>query len=84
MDPLLKEVVGKGEAEEDTALQCAIVASLSQQAAALTEPEPEPEPENEQDTVLQLPTAKDQKTEQEGDSGCVAAGFVEVVMDSDE
>merc|ERR1712070_32390 len=92
MEPLLQEVVGKGEAEEeDFPVQCAIAASLSQQPAASSKPEPEPEPEpepnKEQDTqteIAQAAKAKGQKTEHEGEGGCVAAGFVEVVMDSDE
>ena len=37
-----------------------------------------------QTEIVQPAKAKDQKTEQEGEGGCVAAGFVEVVMDSDE
>merc|ERR1711998_28624 len=88
MEPLLQEVASKREAdEEDVLVQCAIAASLTQQPAASSEPEPEPEPSKEQDTQtdivhVQPAKAKDQKTEQEG--GCVAAGFVEVVMDSDE
>merc|ERR1719198_2088680 len=53
----------------------------------LTGEEPEPEPRKEQDTQtdivhVQLAKVKDQKTGQAG--GCVAAGFVEVVMDTHE
>lgn len=90
MEPLLQEIVGKAEAdEEDVPVQCAIVPSLSQQPAASSEPEPEPEtePNKEQDTqteIAQAAKAKDQKTEHDGEGGCVAAGFVEVAMDSDE
>jgi len=88
IEPLLQEVVSNGEAdEEDVPVQCAIAASLSQHPAASLEPEPEPEPRKEQDTQtdivhVQLAKVKDQKTGQAG--GCVAAGFVEVVMDTDE
>lgn len=87
MDSPLQQVVGKDEADqEDATLQCAIAASLSQKASALpdteTETEPEPEPEREQNAVRAA--VKHQKTEQEGEKDCVDAGFVQVVMDTDE
>merc|ERR1711968_103729 len=88
LQPLLEEVVAKGEPDgEDVALQRALAESFLECNADSSEQEPQPEhdlqPRPEQAKTAQLAQTVDQIGEAEK-GGDIATGFVEVMHDDDQ